>query len=85
MGWSFDSTEKEETQAVDKDTVKFLQMHSLAVENWDDLRGSLIHHVNVTWHLCWVNQGHNRWGNVKAISLENYPRFMEGGQRTSRG
>lgn len=77
--------EKKKWLAVDKKAVKLLQTHSLAIENGDDLRGSLIHRVNVTWHLCWVNQGQNRWGDVKAISLENDSRFMGGGQRTSRG
>ena len=55
------------------------------MENGDDLRGPLIHFVNGTWHLCWVNRGQNRWGDVTAISLENYPRFVGGGQGASRG
>lgn len=55
------------------------------MENSDDLRGSLIRHENVSWHWCRVNQGQNRWEDVTAISLENYPRSMGGGQGTSRG
>lgn len=56
-----------------------------AIEHSSDLRGTLIHCVNVSWHLCCANQGQNRQGNVTAISLENHPRFVGGGQGISRG
>ena len=56
------------------------------MEHSDDLRGSLIHHANVIiFGICAGYQGQNRWENSTSLSLENYPRFVEGGQGTSTG
>ena len=57
-----------------------------AMEHSDDLRGSLIHHANVIiFGICAGYQGQNRWENSTSLSLENYPRFVEGGQGNLRG
>lgn len=78
--------EKNKCLVVDKNVVKLLQIQSLS---WRTVMLSeglyLTHHINVTWHLYWVNQGQNRWGNVTAISLENYSRLVGGGQGKIKG
>lgn len=79
--------EKNKCLVVDKNVVKLLQIRSLP---WRTVMVSeglyLTHPINVTWHLCWVNQGQNgAGGNVTAISLENYARLVGGGQGTIKG
>lgn len=48
-------------------------------------QGVGIHPSNVLWHQHWTKQGQKRWRSLAAISLENHPRFVGGGQGTSIG